>query len=95
MQKIHFNIDLGGISVFPNPVQDQLFISLKPHLGKAGIVTLSNHFGQIIQQIDLGVVTEELIQINTAKLLNGLYYLQVDLNNQKTFTKKVIIHQLD
>jgi len=89
VQKIHFNIDLEGISVFPNPVQDQLFISLKPYLGKAGIVTLSNHFGQIIQQIDLGVVTEELIQINTAKLLNGLYYLQVDLNNQKTFTKQV------
>ena len=94
VQKIGFTIDLEGISVFPNPAKETLFISLKPYLGKQGVLTLSNQFGQLVKQIDLGKIKEDLIQINTTPLLNGLYHLTVQIEGQKPFTQKIMVHQL-
>ena len=94
VQKVGFTIDLEGISVFPNPAKETLFISLKPYLGKQGGITLSNQFGQLVKQVDLGEIKDELIQLNTTQLLNGLYHLSVQIDGQKPFTQKVMVHRL-
>jgi hypothetical protein len=93
VQSLGFHIDLNEISVFPNPAREELFVSLKPYVGKKGLLTLTNHYGQIIQQIELGEIKEELIQINTSQVLNGLYYINVQVDQQKSFTKKVMVHR--
>ena len=94
VQKIGFAIDLNGIAVFPNPVQNELFISLKPYAGQQGTLTLFNHFGQKVRMIELGAIKEDLIQMNTEQLVNGLYYLNVQIDKHKSFTKKVMVKHL-
>ena len=94
VQKVGFAIDLNGIGVFPNPVQNELFISLKPYAGQQGVLTLTNHFGQKVRTIELGAIKEDLIQMNTEQLVNGLYYLNVQIDKHKSFTKKVMVKHL-
>ena len=53
-----------------------------------------NQYGQIVQQLDLAEIETDLIKINTTTFNNGLYYLNVQVNQQKAFTKKVLIHRL-
>ncbi len=94
VQKVGFAIDLNGIGIFPNPVQNELFVSLKPYAGQQGTLTLTNQFGQKVRKIELGAIKEDLIQMNTEQLVNGLYYLNVQIDKHKSFTKKVMVKHL-
>jgi len=94
VKAVDFNIDLEGISTFPNPAQGELFISVKPLIGKAGTLTMVNQYGQVVQSIQLAEIESDILRINTAKLSNGLYYLNVVTSERKAFTKKVMIHRL-
>jgi len=94
VKKIDFNIDLEGISIFPNPAQEELFISVKPLIGKAGTLTLANQYGQVVRVLNLEKIESDILKINTSDVSNGLYYLNVATKDQKAFTKKVMIHRL-
>ena len=94
IQQVDFNIDLAKVSIFPNPVQNELFVNLKPYAGQKGILTLTNQFGQKVRVIELGAIKEDLIQMNTEQLVNGLYYLNVQIDKHKSFTKKVMVKHL-
>ena len=94
VKAVNFNIDLEGISAFPNPAQDELFISVKPLIGKAGTLTMLNQYGQVVRSIELENIESDILRINTSEFSNGLYYLNVATKEQKAFTKKVMIHRL-
>ena len=94
IQQVDFNIDLANISIFPNPVQNELFVNLKPYAGQKGVLTLINQFGQKVQAIELGAIKEDLVRLNTNQLVNGLYFLNIQIDNHKPFTKKVMVKHL-
>ena len=94
VKEIDFNIDLERISVFPNPAQNELFVNVKSLLGQKGTLTLLNQYGQMVQQIDLANIETDILKINTSKMSNGLYYLNISSNQQKAFTKKILVHRL-
>ena len=94
VKAVDFTIDLEGISAFPNPAQDELFISVKPLIGKAGTLTMLNQYGQVVRSIELENIESDILRINTSEFSNGLYYLNVATKEQKAFTKKVMIHRL-
>jgi len=94
VQKVNFNIDLESIAVFPNPAKGELFLNLSPYVGKKATISLVNHFGQSLKRLEVPAITTDLILINTTEMQNGLYYLNIKIDQQKNFTKKIMVHNL-
>jgi hypothetical protein len=65
--------------VYPNPVKDQLNISVTRRDGKTSVVQLINPAGQQLWQRKVAGT----IQIEMAKYANGIYLLQVDDGTSK------------
>ena len=93
VKRVDFQIDLTKISVFPNPVRDELSLSLSPYVGKKATISLVNHLGKRLIQQDITTISTDLVTMNTTQIQNGMYYLMIKVDGQKTFTKKVLIHR--
>jgi uncharacterized protein YcfL len=94
IKTVNFGIDLDQVSVFPNPAKTELFVNLKNLVGKKGSIQLTNQYGQVVKELDMGQIQTEVLKLNTADYTNGLYYLQIQLENQPIVVKKVMIHRL-
>lgn len=72
------------IIIYPNPARDYIYIS-----GDQGFkVVLINSSGQIIEKYNFN---EDLLRINTAKLLKGVYVIQI-YNMKEIITRKIVIN---
>ncbi|MEM6321270.1 MAG: G8 domain-containing protein [Bacteroidota bacterium] len=94
IQQVDFAIDVEALSVFPNPAQNEVFISLKPYLGKKGLLTIFNQYGQVAKKQSLSTIDNPVLQINTAEFENGLYFINLQIDQNKTLTRKVLIKRL-
>ncbi|HET7897040.1 MAG TPA: T9SS type A sorting domain-containing protein, partial [Flavisolibacter sp.] len=81
---IHAVDQEGGISVYPNPVQNQFKIAL-PQGAQEGWLTVSNSQGR--QVISKKIVDGELV--NCSSFSSGLYFLVVDAKGKK-FQSRIV-----
>jgi hypothetical protein len=85
------NISLSGVSVFPNPLQqDKLTIKVDgANTSKILKVTISNLQGQVVYQTNIS--GKNFIEINTAGWLKSAIYLVSVQSGQKISTTKLIV----
>jgi hypothetical protein len=85
------NILLSGVSVFPNPLQqDKLTIKVDgANTSEIFKVTISNLQGQVVYQTNFS--GKNFIEINTAGLLKSAVYLVSVQSGQKISTTKLIV----
>lgn len=72
IEMITFNVN-GNISVYPNPVSDELSIE---GVEQNAVISIYNTLGQEIKTIAVGAETNK-IRINVATLSKGTYYIAV------------------
>jgi hypothetical protein len=87
------NADDNGISIFPNPVKDRLFVSYNVAETENVTIDLYNLNGQIVQNLlneknSSGNYNESLSLNNNIN--KGLYIVRVNMG-EKTFFKKVLV----
>jgi len=78
--------DSENILIYPNPVDDILFIPNNKHIKNIAIINL---MGQTIKNIKVANQTE-LIQVNFSTMKSGMYFVNILFENGKETTKKVI-----
>ena len=85
------NIALSGVSVFPNPLQQDKLTIKMDGATEAEIfkVTISNLLGQVVYQADFS--GKNFIEINTAAWLKSAVYLVKVQSGQKISTTKLIV----
>jgi len=85
------NILLSGVSVFPNPLQqEKLTVKVDgANTSKIFKVTISNLQGQVVYQTNIS--SKNFIEINTAGLLKSAVYLVSVQSGQKISTTKLIV----
>jgi len=76
------NNAIAGLSVYPNPAKDKVYIELQTQAK----YTLDNIFGQEVTQ---GFLISGANELDTRSLSNGLYFLNID-SNEGHVTKKII-----
>jgi hypothetical protein len=81
------NENINFISIYPNPVTNELFINL--HQAIDGILTLTNVFGQDVYSTKISGSDGSTQKINTSNLQQGVYFLKMESNGQ-ILTKKVL-----
>lgn len=80
------------ITVFPNPVKDQVFIhfeQVQPAGVRIALLDCLGRFRQVLPEKHLQPGTHR-IELNTRDLENGIYFLQIGTNEQYV-TRKIII----
>jgi PKD repeat protein len=80
MTGIELNEEDAGLSVYPNPVNDMLYINLELESGSDYVLTLFNALGESVNVIYSGELMPGTNQLSfsTAELPKGIYFLQVD-----------------
>jgi len=76
----------AGLEIFPNPTKDYLTIS-----SKANEISVLKMFSAFGQEIILDKKSGMLIKLNVSDFNPGVYWLNIQLNNGKTYTEKVLI----
>ena len=83
--------DLNELFLFPNPAKDVLNAQFKnPVNGKLNVV-ISNVQGQIVNNLVFENIYQQL-QLNTANLAGGIYFIQIRTGDE-VYTEKVIIQK--
>ena len=90
-QKLIDNI--GGptvVQVFPNPVQEQLFVYIKNYLSTFANIDLCNSKGQVVYKKLLAVNGSEFLEIPFSHLPHGVYFIKVGSDKHIKFVKKIV-----
>ncbi|MCB9265067.1 MAG: T9SS type A sorting domain-containing protein [Lewinellaceae bacterium] len=80
-----------GISLFPNPAQDELNVKLNAFPGDKATLSVHNSLGQLMMERRIDQVELPVERLNTSQLQSGLYFLTVDVEGKGRFTKKFMI----
>ncbi|MFO7862957.1 MAG: C25 family cysteine peptidase [Salinivirgaceae bacterium] len=85
-------INNGGLTIYPNPANDVLNINYSLNASEKVNATIYNMNGQVVQQITSGAKAtgNHTEQVNIGQLPAGIYYVQVNLNNNIS-TQKFIV----
>ncbi|MBI9054584.1 MAG: redoxin domain-containing protein [Bacteroidales bacterium] len=83
----------SSINLYPNPVSESLNINFNLLSNSNTKVNIYNQAGQLVKFIDQGELTkgDHNIKIDLSKLNNGLYFVSLDINNQKLTQKIQVI----
>ncbi len=75
-------IDLlkNNISIYPNPFKENLAIDLSKITHKVSKITIINNIGQVVLNNEI-IVKNNVINLSTEKLKNGLYFCIITINN--------------
>jgi len=80
-------------SLFPNPVQEELFVNLDEYVGENVSLEVVNIYGQSQQVLSFDDVPADPIRINTKNLHNGIYMLKMKIGEGAVITKQFMVSQ--
>lgn len=78
------------IQVFPNPVQEQLFVYLKNYTSQYANIYLYNSIGELLYKKLLLVNGSEFIEIPFGNLARGIYFIKIGSGKDINFAKKIV-----
>ncbi len=88
------NKDELSVAVFPNPVQEIIYVNLQEHAEKTANLQLTNQFGQVVKNLDYPMLSKNVLEIPVSNLPNGLYYLTMKVADRLPITKKIMVSRL-
>ncbi|HMJ46601.1 MAG TPA: T9SS type A sorting domain-containing protein, partial [Ferruginibacter sp.] len=78
------------VLVFPNPVQQQLFVYLHNYSSPSATITLYNSVGQLLFRKILSVNGSGFIEVPFGHLARGVYFIRVASGKGVMFVKKIV-----
>ncbi|MGN6567276.1 MAG: T9SS type A sorting domain-containing protein [Flavipsychrobacter sp.] len=83
---------ISGVSVYPNPANDQVAISYRLSQQSDVTVTLSNTLGQVVASQNMNNGKLGTAIMNTSNLANGVYFYTVIANGERSTGRVAITH---
>ncbi|NOQ27543.1 MAG: T9SS type A sorting domain-containing protein [Bacteroidales bacterium] len=88
---IHENEISIDLKIYPNPFKDELNLSyFSDETGKS-VIEIYNQTGMLVKtQTQESYIGKQLIEINTEDMSNGIYFLNLKINNSR-ISKKIVL----
>ena len=80
--------------IFPNPATNKVNIKLVDFVGTKAQIQVLNYLGKEMHHLQLDKIPVEMITINSSDWANGIYLVQIKLENRPIITKKLVINRL-
>lgn len=91
---IDFDTDVQQITIFPNPVQSELFVNIPRRTGRGVQLSLVNLLGQVVQEQSIDALSSEVTRLPIPdELSNGLYYLHFEIAGEKSKVRPVLLQR--
>ncbi len=85
------SINSNDIQLYPNPVQNKLFVSIKNPQFNNITIKIFNNLGQVLQQqLFTTLGQDELLQIPFSKFSKGLYFVELSDGTTFKLVKKIV-----
>jgi len=84
--------EMPTLSVFPNPVSDNLQVDLKNYQQVAGVLKIYNNLGQVVHQTALTTDTQQQLFIRVNHLPDGMYLLSIESADMVPIVEKFSKH---
>ncbi|MEM8906338.1 MAG: GEVED domain-containing protein, partial [Bacteroidota bacterium] len=94
VQSVWWPIDEKTIAIFPNPTQDQLYLSLSEYTGQAVQLHISNLQGQTMLEQQITELPVAPWRIDVQDYLNGLYLLQIKVEGRAPMSQRFVVNRL-
>ena len=91
MKKIVIEEEEADVLIFPNPVDDLLFVHLRPYVGQNCTMQVIDNQGKIRLTQKVGVVPDDPMMVQVLSLENGLHYLSVQSKDGVVETYKFVV----
>ncbi len=82
-----------SVKVFPVPASKELSVDLSNHKGRPARISVYNQLGQLQEIIDIEAVPASPVEMNVENYHNGVYYMNIEVENGKVVTKKFIVNR--
>jgi len=93
-RRVNFDIDFGAVTVFPNPTDDYIHLSLKDFAGKSGTIEIYNSLGQQVANREYQSIPSLPATFDVSKMISGVYTITIKVDEHRRFTKKFIVSKL-
>ena len=92
IRTVEFSSLLNGITIFPNPVEDEINISMKEYLGKMVDIALFDMQGKIIlsQHIEVLQTPTVAVPLNE-KAVMGQYMMHIKAKGSREIVKMLTV----
>ncbi len=88
--KVILNPD--DITLFPNPAENEVYLTLEALAGKQGTIAISNSLGQMVQDLTFDQIPSDPVQLDISRYSNGLYFVSIKMNDSRHIVKKLLIN---
>ena len=73
----------------------ELFINMKPFVGKQAHILLMNQYGQLIKDVTLSEIDETPVRMEVGDIPNGIYWLTIQPSGGlRGITKKLVVGKM-
>jgi len=89
---IHDFKEIENLHVYPNPFMDKLNLTFQTHEYGTAVIEIYNQSGVLVKsKKQQSYIGKQNVQLNTEDLANGIYFLNVKINNKKVSRKIVLL----
>jgi len=85
--------DNYGSTLFPNPANTEVTLTLPHFVGQQGNILIYNNLGQAVQSIQVDAITESNITLDVQTLETGLYHVHVVIGEGIKLHHKLVIRR--
>ena len=93
IQSIDYALDEDLIIVFPNPVENDLFIDVNKKVGSSAVLQIQDLFGRLIVKRRIESLPGYPIRVDASGFDNGLYFMSIKVEDLKLISRKFIVEK--
>ncbi len=91
LRKVRFGIDKQDFTLFPNPTEKVINVTMERFVGNSAIVQIYNNFGYLMYEQKMDEVTDDLLRIELQNYSSGVYLLTVKADGLNKVSKTFVV----
>lgn len=95
LKNVAHHIEENDLTLFPNPVQDELVVYLPVSTTQMATIQIYNHLGQVVQHLETTVQPTQAIYLDVQYFQKGLYTLTAKVATRRMMVEKFVVEQGD
>ncbi len=90
-RQLHFEGVWSDMVLYPNPVSDQLHVSLKAYAGQSAVIRVYNALGVEVAFRQIAEIDDAPVAIPVGEWSSGVYHVAVELGDRKRMVQRVVV----
>ncbi|MBP7272953.1 MAG: T9SS type A sorting domain-containing protein [Saprospiraceae bacterium] len=86
-------VDVASLTIFPNPTDGYTYLDLSAWKGRTVTVSLLNQYGVMLTQMKLEIEDNSLKELDLDNIENGMYLINIQSENVRPITKKLVVQR--